>query len=440
MLRNETFVNRVLELTNQYRIQNGLNALKLNEELTVTAELHSIDMATNDYMEHYGLDGSTPWGRAALVGYDSKYMSENLAGGQRTPEAVVQAWINSPGHRANLLGANYTEMGVGYYTPDEDTGDHNYWHYWTQLFGSGDRIAATYLTSPFTSAAPTPAPTPTPAPSPAPAPAPSPAPAPAPAPVPNPEVNSSIEDQPTDKSIDTVTDGTTERPTNGTMDKSIDRRNLITDDSILEIKDATDAESFNRQMNLTGTSINDTFVGNAGDDLFMGMGGRDVLSGGLGKDLLNGGGGRDRLAGDEDADQLIGGGGRDRLVGGAGDDALTGGGARDLFVFDSGREFVMTDLGVDTIHDFKKGDKIVLDRTTFGMVTADQITVVEDDEAAAVSDGMIVYNKTTGGLFFNANGMEAGFGVGGQFAIVDNDKNALTPAPVLSGRDFQIVA
>jgi serralysin len=402
MLRNEQFVNDVLRLTNDFRAKNGLKALKLNEELTVTAEFHSIDMAEHDYFEHTGLNGSMPWDRAKLVGFDSKYMAENIAGGQDTPEAVVQAWIDSPGHRANLLSANYTEMGLGYYKLDLDSGNYNYSHYWTQLFGSSDRLAATYLTSPL--AAPAPAPTPISTPS-------------APTnllpqlPIGTPEPNLLI--------------------ATGSEDLIADRSNALEND--------LSNESGNEDEMLMGTRGRDTLMGNAGDDTLMGLGGRDTLMGGLGTDQVNGGGGRDRLMGDEGEDTLIGGGGRDRLVGGAGDDLLTGGGGRDLFVFESSRLFEADDFGIDQITDFKTGDKIVLDRTTFGALTLEQIVIVKDDLSAAAS-GQIAYSQATGSLFFDANGSAAGFGRGGQFARVDSDNNPLTAAPLLTIANFQIVA
>jgi uncharacterized protein YkwD len=135
---NATFVNQVLELTNQFRAQNGLAPLKLNSELNAAAQAHSQDMAQNDYFSHTGKNGSLPWDRAKVVGYEAQSMGENIAAGQTTPESVVQGWINSPGHRANLLNANYKELGVGYFLLENDTGSVNYKRYWTQLFGSGD--------------------------------------------------------------------------------------------------------------------------------------------------------------------------------------------------------------------------------------------------------------------------------------------------------------
>jgi len=174
MAINSAFVDQVLTLTNQFRAQNGLAALKANLELNAAAQGHSEDMANQDYFDHTGKNGSLPWDRAKVVGYEARTMGENIAAGQTTPESVVQGWINSPGHRANLLNANFTELGVGYFYLENDTGLVNYSRYWTQLFGSGDTNPASNL--------PTPSPAPTPAPSPAPSPSPSPVPTPSPTP------------------------------------------------------------------------------------------------------------------------------------------------------------------------------------------------------------------------------------------------------------------
>lgn len=132
------FVQQVLALTNQFRAQNQLAPLTLNVELNAAALGHSRDMALRDYFSHTGLNGSTLSDRARAVGYAARSLGENIAAGQTTPATVVQGWINSPGHRANLLNPSFTELGVGYYHLTNDTGSINYNHYWTQLFGSGD--------------------------------------------------------------------------------------------------------------------------------------------------------------------------------------------------------------------------------------------------------------------------------------------------------------
>ena len=138
MTTNTQFMNRVLELTNEHRAANGLNPLTLNQELNASAYGHSRDMAQQDFFSHTGSNGSSFSDRNEQVGYVSGGGAENIAAGSSTPEDVVQQWIDSPGHNANLLNPELTELGVGYFYLADDTGVENYNHYWTQVFGSGD--------------------------------------------------------------------------------------------------------------------------------------------------------------------------------------------------------------------------------------------------------------------------------------------------------------
>ncbi|WP_242059955.1 CAP domain-containing protein [Oscillatoria sp. FACHB-1407] len=131
-----TFVERVVSLTNAFRQQFGLQPLTLNSKLNTAAQTHSQNMAVQDFFSHTGADGSQPWDRMTRAGYRWSRAAENIAAGQQTPEAVVDAWMNSPGHRANILNANFREIGVGYYELTNDTGNVNYGRYWTQNFGT----------------------------------------------------------------------------------------------------------------------------------------------------------------------------------------------------------------------------------------------------------------------------------------------------------------
>ena len=137
---SQQFVNEVLRLTNEFRAKNGLAPLTANAELDQTAQKYSETMAIGDFFSHTGKDGSKPWDRAEDEGYQARTMGENIAAGQRSPKQVVDGWINSPGHRANMLNPNFTELGVGYFNLENDTGRVNYRTYWTQLFGSGDLL------------------------------------------------------------------------------------------------------------------------------------------------------------------------------------------------------------------------------------------------------------------------------------------------------------
>ncbi|MEM7726821.1 MAG: glycoside hydrolase family 9 protein, partial [Cyanobacteria bacterium P01_A01_bin.45] len=131
----DNFTQEVLQLTNEFRKENGLSPLSLNSDLVEAAQSYSEDMGENDFFSHTGQDGSTPLTRAQEAGYSPNAVGENIAAGQTTPEQVVQGWIDSPGHRENLLNPNYTEIGIGHFYLEEDTGNVNYNHYWTQLFG-----------------------------------------------------------------------------------------------------------------------------------------------------------------------------------------------------------------------------------------------------------------------------------------------------------------
>lgn len=132
---NADFQQRVLELTNQYRIENGLSPLTWNNLLDRAADSHSENMAVQDFFSHTDLQGQSSSDRGVTVGYGA-FVGENIAVGYDTPEAVVQGWINSPPHRENLLNPLYQDIGIGYYYLENDTGSENWNHYWTQVFGS----------------------------------------------------------------------------------------------------------------------------------------------------------------------------------------------------------------------------------------------------------------------------------------------------------------
>ncbi|AFZ34162.1 SCP-like extracellular [Stanieria cyanosphaera PCC 7437] len=129
-------INQVLELTNAERTKAGLKPLKLNSKLVNAAQNHSKNMAEDDFFSHTGEDGSSVSDRVQDAGYQYSRVGENIAAGQKTAEQVVQGWMNSPGHRANILNSNFTEIGIGYEYLENDTGSVNYNYYWTQVFGN----------------------------------------------------------------------------------------------------------------------------------------------------------------------------------------------------------------------------------------------------------------------------------------------------------------
>ena len=129
-------IEQVVDLTNIERAKEGLQPLKLNDRLLDAAQDHSNDMARNDFFNHTGADGLTVGDRVRASGYQYSTAGENIAAGQTTAAQVVEGWMNSPGHRANILNPNYTEIGVGYEYLQNDTGSVNHNHYWTQVFGT----------------------------------------------------------------------------------------------------------------------------------------------------------------------------------------------------------------------------------------------------------------------------------------------------------------
>lgn len=95
-----------------------------------------MSMALEDFYSHTGRDGSTALERIARTGYHPEATGENIAAGQPSPASVVEAWMNSEGHRANILNCDFQEIGVGYYHLSPDPGEIRQVHYWTQVFAS----------------------------------------------------------------------------------------------------------------------------------------------------------------------------------------------------------------------------------------------------------------------------------------------------------------
>ena len=119
------YENKVLELVNVERRKAGLKPLAMDESIRKVARLKSQDMQAKKYFSHTSPTYGSPFDMMKKHGITYKTAGENIAMGQKTPEAVVKAWMNSPGHRANILKASFTHIGVGYVA----TGN-----YWTQMF------------------------------------------------------------------------------------------------------------------------------------------------------------------------------------------------------------------------------------------------------------------------------------------------------------------
>ena len=127
-LKNETvtsYEQQVIDLVNNIRVQNGLKKLTSNWELSRIARYKSQDMHDRNYFSHTSPTYGSPFDMIKSFGLSYRTAGENIAKGQRTPQEVVNAWMNSSGHRANILNASYTQIGVGYYANG---------NYWTQMF------------------------------------------------------------------------------------------------------------------------------------------------------------------------------------------------------------------------------------------------------------------------------------------------------------------
>ncbi len=125
-------------LVNQYRAAGAncggeemppVGPLTMDSSLQCAARVHTKDMADRDFFDHDNPDGDGPSERMEQAGYDGRGWGENIAAGRETPEETMEQWMNSPGHCTNIMGEDYTLIGVGYYPGGE------YGHLWTQTFG-----------------------------------------------------------------------------------------------------------------------------------------------------------------------------------------------------------------------------------------------------------------------------------------------------------------
>ncbi|WP_329204317.1 sigma-70 family RNA polymerase sigma factor [Streptomyces sp. NBC_00683] len=119
----------VTALVNAERAKEGCAAVRSNSKLATAASRHSADMVSRDYFSHTSPDGSDPGDRITAAGYRWSTYGENIAKGQSTPASVMDSWMNSPGHRANILNCAFKEIGVG--RVDSSGGP-----VWTQNFGA----------------------------------------------------------------------------------------------------------------------------------------------------------------------------------------------------------------------------------------------------------------------------------------------------------------
>lgn len=119
------YEQEVIRLVNEIRAENGLKPLTYDWELSRVARIKSQDMKDNRYFSHTSPVYGSPFQMIRSFGISFRSAGENIAKGYSTPRAVVNGWMNSSGHRANILNAGYTHIGVGYVSGG---------NYWTQMF------------------------------------------------------------------------------------------------------------------------------------------------------------------------------------------------------------------------------------------------------------------------------------------------------------------
>jgi uncharacterized protein YkwD len=149
----DSFEDRVLDLANHERTSRGLAPLSLAGELQSAARGYAAAMAGGGFFSHDGPDGSTPQSRIERAGYGGwSFAAENIAAGQGSPDSVMASWMNSEGHRKNLLDPRAREIGIGHVYKAGT----QYGHYWVQDFGArSDRgMAARAVAPPAAGTAP----------------------------------------------------------------------------------------------------------------------------------------------------------------------------------------------------------------------------------------------------------------------------------------------
>jgi uncharacterized protein YkwD len=128
-VRLKRIEDEVVAIVNRERFNRGLPRLRIDERLRASARAHSQDMAERGYFAHQSPDGTTPAERMRAWGHPQPG-AENIAMGQPRPQVVVTAWMESPGHRANILRPDFQSIGVGIHPTRRGQGP-----WWTQHFG-----------------------------------------------------------------------------------------------------------------------------------------------------------------------------------------------------------------------------------------------------------------------------------------------------------------
>jgi uncharacterized protein YkwD len=136
LLAQNNYQSELLDLINNARQEIGLPPLRFSSSLSRAAQAHAEDLVQNNYvLGHVGSGGSSVSDRAQRAGYSSRFVGENAAAGDSTPNKIFDQWMNSRGHRANMLNSDYTEVGIGYVLNASET---TYKHYWVLVLGNPD--------------------------------------------------------------------------------------------------------------------------------------------------------------------------------------------------------------------------------------------------------------------------------------------------------------
>lgn len=123
---NNSYAKQVLDLVNNERTKYGLSAVTLNTSLNNVAQVKAEDMKNNNYFSHTSPTYGSPFEMMKSFGISYRTAGENIAKGQNSPQQVVNAWMNSEGHRKNILNSAFTQMGLGFSGQDSK--------YWVQMF------------------------------------------------------------------------------------------------------------------------------------------------------------------------------------------------------------------------------------------------------------------------------------------------------------------
>jgi uncharacterized protein YkwD len=129
-------ISTALIRVNQFRGDHGLLPVTLDARLSAAALRHARAMADQDFFSHVGADGSRMGGRLTEAGYVWRVVAENLAAGMADPREAVRVWIDSPGHRHNLLLKDAIHAGFGHVHIDPDPGSVRYRHYWVLMLAA----------------------------------------------------------------------------------------------------------------------------------------------------------------------------------------------------------------------------------------------------------------------------------------------------------------